>query len=113
MSKDATRMYSTWFSVLPLGYCERNLRWGCEPAAYRRGAAESELCCEETPVEAVLLFELGFEVRSASGALPCGGCGERDGRGACDMSNADRDDAAGKEVSDDRGIGAPGFAALA
>jgi hypothetical protein len=61
------------------------------------------------PVEAVLLLELGLEVRSVSEVMPCGGCGEREGRDACDISETERDDV-GNDVSDDRGgSGAPGL----
>ena len=110
-------MYSTWFSVLPRGYCERIRREGRALGTWERGfPAERELCCDETPVptEAVLLLELGFEVRSASGTKAWGGCGEREGREACDISEAERDDG-GNDDSDARGfgMGVPGAAGFA
>ena len=50
------------------------------------------------PVEAVLLLELGFDVRSVSDMIPVGGCGERGGRGGCDICDALCDEA-GKDES--------------
>ena len=52
------------------------------------------------PVEAVLLLELGFDVRSVSDMIPTGGCGcgERGGRGGCDICDAECDEA-GKDES--------------
>lgn len=103
MSKDATRMYSTWFSVPLRGYCERNLRRGCAWGLYRGPTSfcESELCCEESPVravpvEGVLLLELGSDERSGSDVLwAAGGWGDRE---FWDMPEPDRDE--GKEESD-------------
>jgi len=59
-----------------------------------------------------LLLELGLDVRSVSDAIPGSGCGEREGRDACDISEAERDDE-GNEESDDRGSGAPGLVGFA
>lgn len=59
-----------------------------------------------------MLLELGLDVRSVSEGIPGGGCGEREGREACDISEPERDDE-GKDVRDDRGIGAPGLVELA
>ncbi len=53
-------------------------------------------------MEAVLLLELGLDVRSVSEVTPGrGGWGEREGRDACDISEADRDPD-GKEDRDVR-----------
>ena len=61
-----------------------------------------------------MLLELGLEVRSVSDAIPAGGCGEREGREVCDISEAERDEF-GKDESDERGRGrgAPGVAGFA
>lgn len=82
-------MYSTWFSLDPRGYCDLNLRLGCASALYRGMGTtllpDSDECCEEmpVPVEGVLDFELGSDVRSGSEPmappLALGGIGERDG----------------------------------
>lgn len=64
MSKDATRMYSTWFSASPRGYCERNFLLGCASGLYLRGADREE-CSDETLLDGVfeLTLELGSERR--------------------------------------------------
>lgn len=77
ISKEATRIYSTWFSVDVRGYCDRSFLEGRPSALIRRGADRDE-CCDDTPLEGVLDFELGSETRSGSRA---GGNGDLDGGG--------------------------------
>jgi len=99
MSKDATRMYSTWFSVAPRGYCDLSRRAGCASGFWCRGApVDMDECCDETavPVDGVLDLELGSDVRSVSDMAAAGGCGDRDGR--CDMWEGER--AEGKDDSE-------------
>jgi len=81
-------MYSTWFSVSPLGYCDRNFLLGCASGLYFRGT-EREECCEDTPLDGVLEFELGLDVRSVS---IIGGFGDLDGLEFRDMAEGDRED---------------------
>jgi len=89
ISNEATRIYSTWFSVSPLGYCDRNFLLLCASGLYFRGA-DSDECWEETPLDGVFEFELGFEVRSVS---IMGGLGDLDGRLECrDMADGDREE---------------------
>lgn len=107
MSKEATRIYSTWFSVDPLGYWDRNFR-GRDGTACRCGADSNE-CCDEATVwlsidDVLFDLELGLEVRSASAAI--GACGDREGRSWCDICEAERDD--GKEESEARGLAGAG-----
>lgn len=65
MSNEATRIYSTCFSFDPRGYCERNRRRGWLAGLYPRGAPlDSDECWDDAPVEGVLDFELGSDVRS-------------------------------------------------
>ena len=81
MSKDATRIYSTWFSVVPRGYCDLGFLGERTSWLERRGAdpdPESDEEWDDTPTEEVLSLELGFDVRSVSGT---GGTGDRGGRG--------------------------------
>jgi hypothetical protein len=96
ISKDATKIYSTWFSVLPRGYCERSRRGGWASRLEGRDAPfESELCCEETPVpvDGVLLLELGYEVWSVSDMIAGGGRGDRlEGLECCEIRDAERDE---------------------
>src|SRR6266566_2546196 len=97
MSKEATRMYSTWFSVIPRGCWECSLRGGCAPGLQRRGGPpDRDECWEETPVpvEGVLDLELGLEVRSVSDMMAAaGGWGDREGRELCDdICEPERDD---------------------
>lgn len=82
MSNDATSMYSTWLSVDPRGYCDLSLRGGRASGLYRlvpEPDPDSDDVCDDTPIEGVLDFELGFEVRSVSGTVG-GGWGERAAR---------------------------------
>lgn len=72
-------MYSTWFSVLPRGYCERRRGRGRASGLWTRAAPfESELCWDDAPVpvDGVLLLELGSEVRSVSDITAGGGSGD-------------------------------------
>jgi hypothetical protein len=94
MSNEATSMYSTWFSVFPRGYCDRNFLAGCASGLYLRGADKDE-CCEDTPLEGVFEFELGSEVRSVS---IMGGLGDLDGLECRDITEGDLED--GNEDSD-------------
>lgn len=55
-------MYSTWFSLDPLGYCERSLLEFWESALTRRGA-ESDECWDECSSDDV------FDRRSGSEGL--------------------------------------------
>jgi hypothetical protein len=89
MSKDATRIYSTWFSVELRGYCERSFLDGRAWGLVLRGA-ESDECCEDRPVEGVFDCELGSEMRSISGP---GGRGDLEGGGeACDICDSGREE---------------------
>lgn len=76
-SNDATRMYSTWFSVAPRGYCDRSLRGGdgggggggWAAAAAAAAALDSDECCDETAVSvegACVDLALWLDVRSTS-----------------------------------------------
>lgn len=108
ISNEATRIYSTWFSVDPRGYWDRSFRGGREGTTCRFGA-DSDECCDEATVwlsidDVLFDLELGFEVRSASAAI--GGCGDREGRSWCDICEAERDD--GKEEREARGLAAAG-----
>jgi hypothetical protein len=94
MSKEATKMYSTWFSTSPRGYCDRNFLLGCASGLYFRGA-KSEECSEETPLDGVLELELGSDVRFVS---IIGGLGLLEGLECLDISEADLDE--GKEDRD-------------
>lgn len=67
---------------------------------YRLGA-DSDECCDETPVDGVFDFELGFEERSVSAIG--GGWGDRDGRDVLDIDEGDRE--AGKLESEVRRLG--------
>lgn len=79
MSKDATKIYSTWFSVAPRGYCERSFR---EVPASDRNGAESDECWEDGFAgEEELSFWLSSDVRSDSWM---GGCGDFGGRDICE-----------------------------
>lgn len=95
MSNEATRMYSTCFSVDPRGYCERSRRRGCAAGLYPSGPPlDNDECCDEAPVEGVLDFELESRVRSVPEDMTpaIGGCGERDGREWCDNCESDREE---------------------
>lgn len=59
---------------------------------------ESDDVCDDTPIEGVLDFVLGFEVRSASWMT--GGCGERAGRAWCDIEVGESGREAGNEDSE-------------
>jgi hypothetical protein len=61
---------------------------------YLRGT-ESEECCDETPLDGVLEFELGSDVRSGS---IIGGLGLLDGLEFRDIADGDRED--GKDDRD-------------
>lgn len=87
ISKDATRIYSTWFSEVPRGYCDLWRFEGRESAFRRRGARIDE-CCDEGPIEGVLDLELGSEVRSVSAM---GICGDLDGLELCDICDGERE----------------------
>lgn len=67
MSNDATRMYSTCFSPVPLGYCDFSLFEDRESTFTRLGAERDE-CCEDGASDSVLDLELfvGSDVRSES-----------------------------------------------
>jgi hypothetical protein len=81
-------MYSTWFSVCPLGYWDRNLRLGCASGLYFRGA-ESEECWEETPLDGVL----NSPFASAAGSVSIrGGCGDFDGLECLDICDGEREE---------------------
>jgi hypothetical protein len=75
ISNEATRIYSTWFSLSPRGYCDRSFLLGCASGLYFRGAERDE-CCEDTPLDGVFEVELGSEFRSVS---IMGGLGDLDG----------------------------------
>jgi len=96
MSKEATRMYSTWLSGDPRGYCDLSLREDRASAFTRRGADKDE-CCDDGPSDGVLDLALGSEVRSVSAT---GGCGDLACRELRDMSEAERDE--GKDRSEAR-----------
>lgn len=100
MSNDATSIYSTWFSVSPRGYWDRNFRVGCASGLYLRGAERDE-CGEDTPLDRVfeapeLGSEVGSEVRSIS--ILVIGFGDLEGR-LCDISDVERE-----EGKDDREV---------
>jgi hypothetical protein len=63
-------------------------------ATSARGADKDE-CCEETPLEGVFEFELGFDVRSVS---IIGGFGDLEGLERLDIVEGDRED--GKDERD-------------
>jgi hypothetical protein len=65
MSNDATKMYSTWFSIASAGYCERSLVLDLE------GISRTD-CCEETRDDCT---ESTSSRSNASRSK--GGCGER------------------------------------
>lgn len=82
-------MYSTWFSVAPRGYCDR-IFLGARGSGLRDCVADSDECCDSGPIDSVLDFELGSDVRSESAK---GGWGDLEGRReCCDMSEADREE---------------------
>lgn len=81
-------MYSTWFSIPPLGYCDRNFLFGCASGLFFLGADKDE-CCDDTPLEGVFEFELGSDVRSVS---IMGGFGLLDGLECLDMVEGDREE---------------------
>lgn len=107
MSKDATRMYSTWFSFDPRGYCDLSRRRDCVPELYLGNGTillpDKDECCDEmpVPVEGVLDLELGSDMRSASLPAPAtGGMGDREGlEERCDICDAEREDG-GIDASD-------------
>lgn len=88
ISKEATKIYSTWFSFVPRGYCDFSFRRDCAPVYLGNGTillADKEECCDEMPVfvDGVLDLELGSDMRSGSETMPppppaIGGIGERD-----------------------------------
>ena len=86
MSNEATKIYSTWFSTSPLGYCDRSFLRGWASGLYLLGA-ESEECCEDIPLEGVLEEALGSDVRFRSIR---GGFGDLEGLLECrDMVEGD------------------------
>jgi hypothetical protein len=87
MSKDATKIYSTWLASAPRGYWGRTLFCGYKSSFVRR-AADRDECCEDGPMEEVLDLVLGSEVRSVSAM---GGCGDLDGREWKDICDGERD----------------------
>lgn len=58
-------MYSTWFSVSPRGYCDRNFLREWASGLYFRGA-DSEECWDEIALEGVFELEFVSEVRLVS-----------------------------------------------
>jgi hypothetical protein len=100
ISNEATSIYSTWFSVSPLGYCDRNFLLGCASGLYFLGAERDE-CCEDTPLEGAFEFELGSDVRSVF--ILGGGLGLRDGLEFLDMIEGEREE--GKEDREVRRLG--------
>lgn len=64
------------------------------------GGAETEECCEETPLDEV--FELVIESMCEFLSASRGGFGDLDGLEFRDMSDGDRDD--GKDESEARGF---------
>lgn len=81
--------------MLLRGYCDRSFRCECASGLYLLGA-DSEECCDETPLDPDFELEEGSELRS----IIIGGLGERDGRLFLDMVEGLRD--AGKEESEVR-----------
>ena len=73
---------------------------GCASGLYFRGAERDE-CCDDTPLDGVLEFELGLEVRSVS---IMGGLGDLDGLECRDIADGDREE--GKEEREVRRLGA-------
>lgn len=73
---------------------------GCASGLYFRGAERDE-CCDDTPLDGVLEFELGLEVRSVS---IMGGLGDLEGLECRDIADGDREE--GKEEREVRRLGA-------
>lgn len=65
LSNEATRMYSTWFSVAPRGYCDRIFLEACG-RGFKDWSADKDECCDEGAIDSDLDFELGSDVRSES-----------------------------------------------
>lgn len=101
ISNEATRIYSTWFSLEPRGYCDRSLLELWESAWTRFGAERDECCEPPGSIEGVL--ELGSEVRSISAPMAGASCGDVSGRELCDICEGDLED--GNEASDGRRFG--------
>lgn len=113
MSKDATKMYSTWFSFDPRGYWDFNRRRDWVPELYLGNGTmllpDKDECCDEipVPVEGVLDLELGSDMRSGSDTIPpppppaTSGMGDREGleEERCDICDAEREDG-GKDASE-------------
>lgn len=92
MSKDATRMYSTWFSGDSRGYWDRSFRgdWDMGWALARTDRDESSEATVWLAKDEVFELELGWDVRSVS----VGG-GREGGGGEIPEAELERDE--GKE----------------
>lgn len=89
MSKEATRIYSTWLSAEPRGYCDLSFLDDRASAFTLRGADDRDECWDDGANDGVLDLELGSEVRSVSAT---GNCGDLAWREFWDICDGDRDD---------------------
>jgi hypothetical protein len=98
MSKPATRIYSTWFSVEERGYCDRSFREDWPNAGL--GGPDMDECWEEAGVRLAMEDDLRFESEGGPESV-IGGWGDLRGCEAWETSEAERDEA-GKDESDAR-----------